>query len=54
VSTDTNGQPPALPSPQENERLVVKIALGVMRGTGLNAVHKVRLNLYMPRPLKGV
>lgn len=54
MSTDTNGQPPALPSPQENERLVVEIALGVMRGTGLNTVHKVRLNLYMPRPLKGV
>ena len=54
MSADTTGHPPALPSPQENERLVVKIALGVMRGTGLNAVHKVRLNLYMPRPLKGV
>jgi hypothetical protein len=34
VSTDTNGQPPALPSPQENERLVVEIALGVMQGKG--------------------
>jgi hypothetical protein len=54
VSTDTNGQPPAVPLPQEDERLVVEIALGVMRGTGLNVVHKLHLELYMPRPLKGV